>query len=81
VEKDFETVMTYKSEQDREDFMKFCQLYSALGEVGFPAFDQKEDGILTQTKRVLYFMFLMLQPIKVPYAWLLYLVAAILSVV
>ena len=51
--------MTYKSEEDREDFMKFCQLYSALGEVGFPAFDQHK-GILNQTKRVLYFMFLML---------------------
>ena len=79
MDKDFETVMKYQSDQDRTDFMAYCQLYSSLGEVGFPQL-QEVSSALTNTKRIFYFLFLILEPMAVPYSWSLFLMAAIMSV-
>jgi hypothetical protein len=36
IEKNFENTMIYKSENDRDNFMLYCQLFNSLGELGFP---------------------------------------------
>ena len=38
VDKEFEDVVKNKTEEDRVEFMTYCQLYNSLGELGFPAF-------------------------------------------
>jgi hypothetical protein len=59
--------------------MTYCQLYSSLGEVGFPQLLESSSAI-TNTKRIFYLLFLILEPMSVPYSWSLFLIAAIVSV-
>ena len=77
VDKEFEHTMLYKSEEDRERFMEYCQLYHSLGELGFGTLRLGESS---GTKRMLYLFFLLLQPMNVPYAWSLFVAAVFSSV-
>ena len=41
IDKDFEKTMMYKSDDDRTNFMEYCQLYNSLGELGFSTLSEK----------------------------------------
>jgi hypothetical protein len=79
VEKDFEDVMVYKTDEDKDQFMKFCQLYNALGELGFQAIKEKESKITT-AKRMLYLGFMVFRPMNVPNSWFLLFLAILISI-
>lgn len=78
VDKDFEHDFLYKSEEEKQDFMLYCTLYTALGEIGFPQL-QSSGNPINNSKRILYLMFLVFQPMNVPYSWSLFFFAAVLS--
>lgn len=58
--------------------MLFCQLFNSLGELGFSVIDEKENSS-GEMKRMLYLLWLMLQPMNVPYAWSLFAFAVLQS--
>lgn len=78
VDKEFEEVVKNKTEEDRVEFMTYCQLYNSLGELGFPAFLNASSKI-TNTKRTMYLLYVLLAPMNVPYAWSLFFIASFMS--
>ena len=58
--------------------MTYCQLYNSLGELGFPAFLNASSKI-TNTKRTMYLLYVLLAPMNVPYAWSLFFIASFMS--
>ena len=78
VDKEFEKVVGTENEEERVSFQRYCQLYNALGELGFPTL-LDDSGTVTTIKRLMYLLFLILKPMNIPWSGCLFFLGALLS--
>lgn len=78
VDKDFEKVVGTETEEERQEFQKYCTLYNALGELGFPTLLEDQSNVMSM-KRTMYLMFVLLKPMNIPWSGGLFFLGAVIS--
>ena len=64
--------------KDQEDFRIHCKLYNALGNLGFPTF-VKDDSSISQFKGILYLFYLLMVPLNLFFAQVVFAFAVLTS--
>ena len=72
VEKDFESTFEFDGVESRNDYFEYCALYSSFGRTDLNSWARRY-------KQRFYLLFLLALPLNIPYTYLLFLVAAFLS--